>query len=193
MSKQPADPSTSGQNLDGQPFSKTTLSANRREIQSSNEMGEFEDAWEDEVESDSEVVGGGSDEDEDGMLKSKKVSYSAYSVFCLGMDVDGIMPAIEESEEPAPAPKVFVPGLHTLGQDEVLEADESVYIMRHAMRVNWPCLSFDILRDSLGDERRRFPATAYIVAGTQADEVKKNELLIYKMSSLHKTQKDGGE
>ena len=112
---------------------------------------------------------------------------------CVGMDIDEVIPAMEDSEEKPAPPRAYVPGLHTLEKDEVLEADESTYIMRHTMNVNWPCLSFDILRDSLGDERRRFPATAYIVSGTQADEMKKNEITVYKMSSLHKTQKDGGE
>lgn len=112
----------------------------------------------------------------------------------LGMEVDEeVLPAIEESDEKPAAPDVFIPGVHELGKDEVLEADESVYIIRHSMNVNWPCLSFDILRDNLGDERQRFPATAYIVAGTQADVAKNNEISVYKMSSLHKTQKSGGE
>lgn len=109
------------------------------------------------------------------------------------MDVDEVMPAIEESDEQPEAPQVFIPGTHILGEGEVLEADDSVYIMRHSMNVNWPCLSFDVLRDNLGDERQRFPATAYIVTGTQADSANKNELVVYKMSSLHKTQKDGSE
>ncbi|TFK30849.1 glutamate-rich WD repeat containing 1 [Coprinopsis marcescibilis] len=174
MSKRPADPSTSTQGSDGQPFAKVHGSASRREPQALNEMGEFEDAWEDEVESDEEVVDAQAN-DED------------------GMDIDSVMPAIEESDEPAPVPRAYVPGLHTLESDEVLVADESVYIMRHSMNVNWPCLSFDVLRDNLGDERRRFPATAYIVAGTQAAEVNKNEVVVYKMSSLHKTQKDGDD
>ena len=109
------------------------------------------------------------------------------------MDVDDVLPAIEESDEVPQEPLVYIPGTHTLGKDEILEPDDSVYIMRHSMNVNWPCLSFDILRDNLGDERQRFPATAYIVAGTQADETSKNEVVVYKMSSLHRTQKDGGE
>ncbi len=109
------------------------------------------------------------------------------------MDVDEFLPAIEESDEPPQAPQVFIPGTHVLGNDEVLEADDSVYIMRHSMNVNWPCLSFDILRDNLGDERQRFPTTAYIVAGTQADNATKNEVVVYKMSSLHRTQKDGSK
>ena len=109
------------------------------------------------------------------------------------MEVDEeVLPPIEETEEQPPAPEVFIPGVHQLGKDEFLEPDESVYIMRHSMNVNWPCLSFDVLRDNLGDERQRLPATAYIVAGTQADVARNNEISVYKMSSLHKTQKNEG-
>lgn len=109
------------------------------------------------------------------------------------MDVDEVLPAIEESDEVPEAAQVFIPGRHTLGKDEILEPDDSVYIMRHSMSVNWPCLSFDVLKDGLGDERQRFPATAYIVTGTQADAANKNEILVCKMSSLHRTQKDGSK
>ncbi|KIM47806.1 hypothetical protein M413DRAFT_439485 [Hebeloma cylindrosporum] len=160
---------------DGQPFQKTQASGNRREVPVVDERGEFEDAWEDEIESDEEITNANAEEDED------------------GMDIDEVLPAIEESDEVPQAPLVYIPGTHTLGKDEILEPDDSVYIMRHSMNVNWPCLSFDILRDNLGDERQRFPATAYIVAGTQADEMSKNEVIVYKMSSLHRTQKDGDD
>lgn len=109
------------------------------------------------------------------------------------MDVDETLPSIDEEEDDGPTePKVFIPGVHRLGKDEILEPDDSVYIMRHPMNVNWPCLSFDILRDNLGDERSRYPATTYIVAGTQADVAKNNQMMVCKLSSLHKTQKDGG-
>ncbi|KAF6766607.1 glutamate-rich WD repeat containing 1 [Ephemerocybe angulata] len=157
MSKRPAEASSSTQN--GQAFPKTNVNANKREVGVDNEMGEFEDAWEDEVESDEEVVDAGAKDDED------------------GMDVDEIIPAAEDTEEPPPASRAYIPGLHTLGNDEELEADESVYHMRHTMRVNWPCLSFDVLRDNLGDERRRFPASVSIVTGTQAAEMNKNEVI----------------
>lgn len=108
---------------------------------------------------------------------------------------DEMLPAIEEEEpeEKEPATRVYIPGSHQLAEGEVLEADDSVYLMRHTMKVKWPCLSFDVLADSLGDERARFPATAYMVAGTQADSAKNNELIVYKLSSLHRTQRDGGK
>jgi Histone-binding protein RBBP4 or subunit C of CAF1 complex len=109
------------------------------------------------------------------------------------MEVDDqVVPAIEESDEKPRAPNAFIPGLHTLGKDEILEADESVYVMRHTMNTDWPCLSFDVLRDDDGDQRQRFPTSAYIVAGTQADAATKNQLTVLKMTQLHKTQKDGG-
>ncbi|CCL98077.1 uncharacterized protein FIBRA_00071 [Fibroporia radiculosa] len=144
----------------------------RQNAASEDEMGEFEDGWEDEFESDEEVVDGAENEQED------------------GMDVDQVLPAIEESDEKPAAPNVFIPGVHKLESDEILEPDDTVYIMRHSMNVNWPCLSFDVLRDNLGDQRQRFPATAYIVAGTQADTAKNNEISVYKMSSLQRTQRD---
>lgn len=110
------------------------------------------------------------------------------------MDVDEeVMPAIEESDEQPTAPDVYIHGTHVLGKDEILEPDDSVYIMRQSMSVNWPCLSFDVLRDNLGDERQRYPATAYVVAGTQAEAGTNNEVSVFKMSSLYRTQKDGGE
>jgi ribosome assembly protein RRB1 len=107
------------------------------------------------------------------------------------MEVD-VLPAVEENDEQPAQKQTFIPGRHVLQKDEILEPDDSVYEMRHTMNVNWPCLSFDVLKDSLGDERRKYPATAYIVAGTQADVAKNNELSVYKMSSLHRTQKDAG-
>ncbi|KAN0134295.1 glutamate-rich WD repeat-containing protein [Lactarius tabidus] len=146
-----------------------SASSQAREKPAEDEMGEFEDAWEDEIEGDEEDGDHGD-----------------------GMEVDdAVMPPIEESDEKPKAPSVFIPGVHTLGKDEILEADDSVYIMRHTMNANWPCLSFDVLRDDEGDQRQRFPATAYIVAGSQADAAKKNELSVFKMTQLHKTQKDG--
>ncbi|KAI0308311.1 glutamate-rich WD repeat-containing protein [Multifurca ochricompacta] len=109
----------------------------------------------------------------------------------VGEDEDEVVPPIEESAEKPRAPNVFIPGLHALGKDEVLEADDSVYIMRHTMNPTWPSLSFDVLRDDQGDQRQRYPASAYIVAGTQADAAKNNKLTVFKMTQLHKTQKDG--
>ena len=108
-------------------------------------------------------------------------------------DADEVLDTVEEEDPSQQARRqAYIPGVHTLGKDEILEPDDSVYIMRHSMNANWSCLSFDVLRDDLGDGRQRYPATAYIVAGTQADTAKNNEVVVCKLSSLHRTQKDGG-
>lgn len=56
---------------------------------------------------------------------------------------------VEETEEL----QVYLPG-QELQNDEVLEADQSAYEMLHSMNVRWPCLSFDILWDNLGEDRK---------------------------------------
>jgi ribosome assembly protein RRB1 len=52
-------------------------------------------------------------------------------------------------------------------------------------------LSFDILRDSLGDGRTDYPLTAYLVAGTQAEVAKQNLIILMKMSQLKRTEQEG--
>ena len=53
-------------------------------------------------------------------------------------------------------------------------------------------MSFDILRDSLGDSRTEYPLTAYLVAGTQAEVAKQNLIILMKMSQLQKTEQEEG-
>lgn len=67
-------------------------------------------------------------------------------------------PAAEAVEEPASAKQVWRPGIDQLPEGEELEYDPSAYIMYHSMRTEWPCLSFDVIRDTLGDNRLRVSA-----------------------------------
>ncbi|KAI9028107.1 WD40-repeat-containing domain protein [Phycomyces nitens] len=136
-----------------------------RQLAERNAMGEFEDAWDDEIEEESENEEGMDEEDE------------------AGMDVD----EKEEEEEEEQELKLYLPG-QPLEEGEVLEADQSVYVMLHNLDVRLPFLSFDILEDKLGDERKNFPATAFVAAGTSMPGVRDNEILVMKMSNLHKTQ-----
>ena len=86
--------------------------------------------------------------------------------------------------------QTFIPGRHKLSPGETLAPDLSTYDMLHTLDVPWPCLSFDIIRDHLGEgrARKKYPATVYAVAGTQAarGREKENQLLVMKMSSLSK-------
>lgn len=87
----------------------------------------------------------------------------------------------------------FIPGRHKLDAGQTLAPDLSTYEMLHTLDAPWPCLSFDIVRDNLGNERRAFPATVYSVAGTQAAQgrEKENQIMVMKMSSL--SRMDRGE
>jgi ribosome assembly protein RRB1 len=68
-----------------------------------------------------------------------------------------------------------------------LEVDETAYKMHHSLTPEWPSLSFDFLRDNLGESRTRFPHSMIVAAGTQADRVDRNKLTIMKLSDLCRT------
>ncbi|WVQ64841.1 uncharacterized protein L199_003010 [Kwoniella botswanensis] len=135
------------------------------------EMGEFEDKWEDEYESEGEVVDAEAEGDDD------------------------FTPAQEDSAPPPAPTKTYLPGT-AIESDEHLVPDNSVYLALHSLSYSWPCLSFDILKDTLGSDRATFPHTSWIVTGTQAGEVPgqgskaKDEVVIMKLGNLSKTQHD---
>ena len=103
-------------------------------------MGEFEDPWEDEYDSDgsSVVVNASSDQDDQEMGMIDEYLYSDDAA------------TEEELEEDM---QVYLPG-QDLQEGEELVVDNSAYDMLHAMGVDWPCLSFDILSDNLGAQRK---------------------------------------
>lgn len=53
--------------------------------------------------------------------------------------------------------RVFQLGVDPLGAGEVLDYDSSTYLMYHKMRVEWPCLSFDVVKDNRGAFRTKVP------------------------------------
>lgn len=91
--------------------------------------------------------------------------------------------------------QTFIPGRDKLAAGESLSPDTSTYEMLHTLSTTWPCLSFDIVKDDLGDCRKGYPATIYAVTGTQAESrrVKDNELLVMKLSGLSRMDREGDE
>lgn len=89
--------------------------------------------------------------------------------------------------------EVYLPGKQPLADDEELVCDQSAYIMLHQAQTGAPCLSFDIIKDTLGDDRDTYPLTAYILAGTQAQQVHANNIIVMKLSNLRKTNKEGDD
>ena len=83
--------------------------------------------------------------------------------------------------------QVWRPGVDKLEDGETLDYDPSAYIMYHSMTAEWPCLSFDFMKDGLGDGRQRFPHTMFMCTGSQADAADKNKITLLKLSDLHKT------
>jgi len=94
----------------------------------------------------------------------------------------------DEDEKQEQKKYVFRPGIDKLQDDEEMEYDESAYTTFHKMTVNWPCLSFDIMKDSLGHQRSKFPVSFYMAAGTQSTDPKQNKVMLMKVSDLHKTK-----
>lgn len=162
------------------------------------DMGEFEDPYEDEFESDEEIVeiGGDSDEDEE---MDEDIEANGQEKALQTIREDQEMEVPKPAKKDTPSQKIYLPHRSApLGPNEIMEPDPTTYDMLHTINVDWPCLSFDILEDNLGNQRRGYPQTTYIVAGTQAKRPRDNEISVIKLSSLSKTlvkddEEDDGE
>ncbi|CAH1098473.1 unnamed protein product [Psylliodes chrysocephalus] len=91
-----------------------------------------------------------------------------------------------------PSKEVYLPS-KPLDEGEELVCDKSVYVMYHQATTSSPCLSFDTIQDNLGNNRESFPLTAYLVAGTQAPVTHTNNVIVMKLSNMHKTGKEDNE
>ncbi|EHA48166.1 hypothetical protein MCOR27_004427 [Pyricularia oryzae] len=137
------------------------------------DMGEFEDEFEDEFESEDEVIEAGVDGRPDAEREAEEKAGA--------MEVDG------------GGPGTFIVGRSQLEAGQTLTPDPTTYDMLHSLSTPWPCLSFDVIRDGLGDNRKVYPATMYTVAGTQAETSRSNEnqIMVMKFSGLSKMDKGG--
>ncbi|GAA5938785.1 hypothetical protein JCM1841_001626 [Sporobolomyces salmonicolor] len=143
-------------------------------------MGEFEDQWEDELEDDAEAgevidAAEHSDDDEEGEGENGE------------MEIDQ-----PEEEQRAASPVPFLP-TGKLEEGEFLAPDLSTYPLLHSFVPTWPSLSFDILRDNDGEERRGYPVSCALVAGTQAQDPTANEITVMRWEGLGKTRRDPDE
>ncbi|XP_054159179.1 glutamate-rich WD repeat-containing protein 1-like [Oppia nitens] len=110
-------------------------------------------------------------------------------------DSDSEMETIEGDGQQQLVRRTYIP--KTINADEELDFDESAYIMYRKAQTEYPCLSFDVVEDTIGSGTERsdnYPLTCYLVAGTQSGKEEGNKILVLKMSNLNKIkQKDNEE
>jgi len=122
----------------------------------------FEDPYADEIEEDDVVDDNEDDDDDDDKFEEDEAMADNGDV------IQSWNPLTGEALAP--------------GQE--LEMDPSAYKMHHGLTPEWPSLSFDFLRDDLGESRTRFPHTLTAVVGTQAGQPEENQLTVMKLSDL---------
>ncbi|WKX99088.1 hypothetical protein Q1695_014176 [Nippostrongylus brasiliensis] len=111
------------------------------------------------------------------------------------MDNDNEMEVEQDAEEGSSTKKqkqVYIPGVsRPLKEGEQLDFDPEAYKLFYSFETKWSCLSFDILGED--NPSTDFPLRCYVVAGTQADKPKNNELVIMGLKDLHALEEDEDE
>ncbi|EGD82609.1 glutamate-rich WD repeat containing 1 [Salpingoeca rosetta] len=102
-------------------------------------------------------------------------------------DEDEEMEVAGDDEAP-PSEQVYLPG-DDAGEGELV-MDTSAYICHAEFSLEWPCLSFDVMPDGLGDARTSFPMSCYLVAGTQARESHLNSVTVMRIENITRIKGD---
>ncbi|AET40467.1 ribosome biosynthesis protein RRB1 Ecym_6067 [Eremothecium cymbalariae DBVPG len=145
------------------------------------DIGEFEDPYGDDFESEGEIIEVDDEDNEDEDIVNEDF---------LEQKQQNAQEIVEQdrNQEQDQGKQLYLPHLSKpLGPDEVLEADPTVYEMLHNVNLPWSCMTLDIIPDLLGSERRNYPQSILMTTATQASKKKDNELLVLKMSQLTKT------
>ena len=92
---------------------------------------------------------------------------------------------VEQNSQSA-QPRTYIPKIGK--KNDKLVVDESAYVLLVKAKTNYPCLSFDIINDSLGDGEDRstnFPLSMSMVGGTYSGgKANADSLIVMKFSKL---------
>ena len=79
-----------------------------------------------------------------------------------------------------------------MAEEEDFGFSNDIYQSFFQMTFEWPCLSFDVIRDNEGFRSRGvFPINSMFVSATQAENPDDNQLLVTKITGLQCTKNDG--
>lgn len=120
-------------------------------------MNDLEEQLSDEFDSDGEIIEiDGDDEinDEDDLRKKQE-------------EAETLVQKDQSEGNKEKIQELYLPHMsRPLGPDEVLEADPTVYEMLHNVNMPWPCLTLDVIPDTLGSERRNYPQSILLTTAT---------------------------
>ena len=127
------------------------ITKSREELDTTIETEElvFEDPFEDEFEEE-EI-----DEDETYDECDEQDLLGSQHLPTIDEHEKGTVDRKESATTSAEPKKVWRPDVDKINDGEALDYDPSAYVMYHSLQTEWPCLSFDIIKDSLGDNRQR--------------------------------------
>ncbi|AYU82181.1 hypothetical protein, conserved [Leishmania donovani] len=182
----------------------------QRELEEAKQQAELEDddSWEDD-DSDAEDIDDGdgdeeeiieaSDEDDDEYAEFQKESsaHITNGIKSISFKEAGEAGA-DDDDEAGGAAAVSVwrgdiegaaVGEAEGGEPIKLEFSNKAYDAFFQLRTEYPCLSFDVVKDNK-DNHTKYPLSTVLVCGTQADQQARNELLVLYVTNMCRTKYD---
>jgi len=100
---------------------------------------------------------------------------------------------LEEEKEEEEKIQSWTPLNNEENNKEEIEITPEAYKLYFNLTTEWPCLSFDIINDNLGYNRKKFPHSLTAVIGTQADYDRNNKITVLKLKDLGKMKNDNND
>ncbi|KAG5495164.1 hypothetical protein JKF63_02218 [Porcisia hertigi] len=176
------------------------------EVKRQTEMEDSGDSWEDDegdldggIEEDSDVdeeIIEASDEDDDEYAEFQKESLAHVTKGIKSISFKEADDGGDDETGDAAAVTVWrgdiedtAAGEAEGGEPVKLEFSNKAYDAFFQLRTEYPCLSFDVVKDNK-DNHTKYPLSTVLVCGTQAGEQSRNELLVLYVTNMCRTKYD---